>query len=48
MYAVLDGCDRFVTTDHHFLKRRRRPILETSCRGLLIRLPSELVSELKL
>ena len=47
MYAVLDGCDRFVTADHHFLKRRR-PILEASCRGLLIRQPSELVSELKL
>ena len=47
MYAVLDGCDRFVTADHHFLKRRR-PILEASSRGLLIRRPSELVSELKL
>jgi hypothetical protein len=47
MYAVHDRCDRFVTTDHHFLKSRR-PILEASCKGLLIRRPSELVSELKL
>jgi hypothetical protein len=47
MYAVLDGCDRFITTDPHFLKNRR-PTLEASCRGLLIRQPSELVSELGL
>jgi hypothetical protein len=47
MYAVHDCCDRFVTTDSDFLKSRR-PTLEASCRGLLIRRPSELVSELKL
>ena len=47
MYAVHDGCERFVTTDPHFLKSRR-PTLEASCKGLLIGQPSELVSELKL
>jgi hypothetical protein len=47
MYAVFDGCDRFVTADHHFLKSRRST-LEAPCRGLLIRRPSELVLELKL
>jgi hypothetical protein len=47
MYAVLDHCDRFVTTDPDFLKSRR-PTLEASCKGLLIRRPSELVTELTL
>jgi hypothetical protein len=46
MYAVHDRCDRFVTTDSHFLKNRR-PASEASSKGLLIRQPSELVSELK-
>ena len=45
MYAVHDRCDRFVTTDGDFLKSRR-PTLEASCRGLLIRRPSELGPEL--
>jgi hypothetical protein len=45
MYAVLDGCDRFITADNDFLKKPRRPTLEASCRGLLIRRPTELVSE---
>jgi predicted nucleic acid-binding protein len=44
MYAVHNGCDRFVTTDPHFLDRR--PALEGSCRGLRIVKPSELETEL--
>lgn len=47
MYAALDCCDRFVTTDQDFL-RSRRPILEASCKGLLIKRPSELILELNL
>jgi hypothetical protein len=45
MYAVQNGCDRFVTTDHHFLKDRR-PRLEALGRGILIQRPSDLVAEL--
>jgi predicted nucleic acid-binding protein len=44
MYAVHNGCDRFVTTDPHFLDRR--PALEKSCRGLRVVKPSELATEL--
>jgi hypothetical protein len=47
MYAVQNGCDRFVTNDHHFLKDRR-PRLEALGRGMLIRRPSDLVAELGL
>lgn len=43
--AVHNGCDRFVTTDNHFLKSRRAT-LEAACRGLRIVKPSELVAEL--
>ncbi len=46
MYAVHNRCDRFVTTDPHFLDRR--PELEKSCHGLRIVKPTELVSELVL
>lgn len=45
MYAVHNKCDRFVTTDPHFLDRRS--VLETSCRGLRIMKPSLLVAELE-
>jgi predicted nucleic acid-binding protein len=44
MYAVHNGCDRFVTTDPDFLDRR--PALEKSGRGLRIVKPSELAREL--
>jgi hypothetical protein len=44
MYAVHNRCDRFVTTDPHFLDRRAT--LEGSCRGLRIVRPSELSNEL--
>ncbi len=44
MYAVHNGCDRFVTMDTDFLKRK--PALEKSCRGLRIVKPSELETEL--
>jgi predicted nucleic acid-binding protein len=44
MYAVHNRCDRFVTTDPHFLDRRAT--LERSCRGLRIVRPSELSIEL--
>jgi hypothetical protein len=47
MYAVNDGCDRFVTVDRDFLAARR-PQLESLCRGLKITTPVELVAELKL
>jgi hypothetical protein len=47
MYAVQNGCDRFVTDDHHFLKDRR-PRLEALGRGTLIQRPSDLVAELGL
>jgi predicted nucleic acid-binding protein len=44
MYAVHNGCDRFVTLDAHFLDRRGS--LHPLCRGLQIRRPTELVAEL--
>lgn len=44
MYAVHNGCDRFVTLDTDFLNRRLA--LEKSCRGLRIVKPSELETEL--
>jgi hypothetical protein len=47
MYAVHNGCDRFVTVDKHFLFPRQ-PRLELLCRGLKIRRPVELANELKL
>ena len=47
MYAVQNGCDRFVTGDHHFLKDRQ-PRLEALGRGMLIQRPSGLVAELGL
>ncbi len=40
MYAVHNGCDRFLTTDPDFLDRR--PQLEALGRGILIQRPSEL------
>jgi predicted nucleic acid-binding protein len=46
MYAVHDGCDRFVTVDGDFLSARRQQ-LESLCRGLKITTPVELVAELK-
>jgi predicted nucleic acid-binding protein len=46
MYAVHNGCDRFVTTDPHFLDRR--PQLQPLGRGILIQRPSDLVAELGL
>ena len=45
MYAVHNGCDRFVTTDPHFLDRR--PELQALGRGILIQRPSELVADLE-
>jgi predicted nucleic acid-binding protein len=44
MYAVHNGCDRFATADRDFLNRR--PQLEAFGRGMLIKRPSELVTEL--
>ena len=44
MYAVHNGCDRFVTTDPHFLDRR--VALDELCRGLRIVRTSELAAEL--
>jgi len=44
MYATHNTCDRFVTTDPHFLDQRAD--LEALCRGVLIRKPSELAAEL--
>jgi predicted nucleic acid-binding protein len=44
MYAVHNGCDRFVTTDPHFFDRR--PKLQALGRGMLIQQPSDLVAEL--
>jgi hypothetical protein len=46
MYAVHNGCDRFVTTDRHFLERRTK--LQALGRGILIQNPSDLVAELSL
>jgi hypothetical protein len=46
MYAVHNGCDRFVTTDPHFLDRRTP--LQVLGRGILIQKPSDLVAELGL
>ena len=42
MYAVCNGCQRFVTLDPDFLGRRAQ--LETRCRGLRILKPTELVA----
>ena len=47
MYAVHNGCDRFVTVDGDFL-HDRRPQLQSLCRGLKITTPVELVAELSL
>jgi predicted nucleic acid-binding protein len=47
MYAVHNGCDRFVTVDRDFF-HARRPQLEPLCRGLKIATPVELAAELKL
>ena len=44
MYAVFNGCQRFVTVDPHFLDRRKP--LEVRCQGLSIVKPSELIAEL--
>jgi len=44
MFAVHNGCDRFVTLDPHFLDRRVP--LQALGRGILIQRPSELVAEL--
>jgi hypothetical protein len=44
MYAVHNGCDRFVTLDPHFLDRRAS--LHSLCRGLQICTPTELAREL--
>ena len=44
MYAVHNGCDRFVTTDPDFLDRRLE--LEALGKGILTRRPSELAAEL--
>ncbi len=47
MYAVRNGCERFVTLDRRgFLNRRRRQRLEARCGGLRIVTPSELLAEL--
>jgi hypothetical protein len=46
MYAVHNGCDRFVTLDPHFLDRR--PQLQAMGRGMLIQRPSDLATELGL
>ena len=46
MYAVHNGCDRFVTTDPDFLDRRTQ--LQALGRGILIQKPSDLVAELGL
>jgi hypothetical protein len=48
MYAVHNGCDRFVTVDGDFLRSSRRPRLESMCRGLKITTPVELVTELQI
>jgi predicted nucleic acid-binding protein len=45
MYAVHNGCDRFVTTDPDFLSRRSQ--LETLCPNTKIVMPSELAAELE-
>jgi hypothetical protein len=44
MYAVHNKCDRFVTTDDHFLSRRAE--LAVLCRATKIVKPSELAAEL--
>jgi hypothetical protein len=44
MYAVHNKCNRFVTTDPHFLTRRAK--LTPLTRGLLIKKPSELAAEM--
>jgi hypothetical protein len=46
MYAARNGCDRFVTTDPHFISRL--PQLESLCQGLTIVTPSELAAELSI
>ena len=46
MYAVCNGCDRFVTLDPDFLNRRH--VLAAQCQGLRVAKPSELVAELSL
>ena len=44
MYAAHNDCVRFLTLDHHFLKRKRA--LEARCGAIIILKPSELVCEL--
>jgi hypothetical protein len=44
MYAISNGCDRFITTDPHFIDRRER--LKALCGSLIIQAPSELAAEL--
>jgi len=46
MYAVHNGCDRFITTDPDFINRRTQ--LEAVGRGIRIQKPSELLAELGL
>jgi hypothetical protein len=43
MYAARNDCDRFVTTDPHFISRR--PELEALCQGMKIVKPSDLDAE---
>ena len=45
MYATCNGCDRFLTTDHHFLDRISA--LETRCATIRILKPSDMVTELE-
>jgi len=44
MYAICNGCDRFVTLDRDFLNRL--PSLHSLCRGLKICRSTELAAEL--
>ena len=45
MYAVTNGCDRFVTLDPHFFSRIAA--LEARCPSIRIVRPSELAAELR-
>jgi hypothetical protein len=44
LYAICNGCDRFVTTDAHFLGRKGE--LESLSHDLVISKPSDLAAEL--
>jgi hypothetical protein len=46
MYAVVNDCDRFVTTDPHFTNTDRRASLEGRCPSIRIVKPSEMAAEL--